>query len=143
MKISEGDRECHDDDEDECFEARKRRRVKKGQSGKYKTYKMELEADDLTELDVREPMVLVKEYRRTKGRRRENRFQIYYVPRSSDGLDFGGGASGGVECGDDVCYVNGRMIEVGDRYDDDDLCIRYDCVAPGSIETDETCDRSK
>ncbi len=148
LKIREGDEECREDDDDECFEAEKRRRINKKSGGGTKTYQMELKAERLSEADVREPMVLVKEYRKVKGRRR-NRFKIIRVPRSTRVFDTTGLApfgTGGVDCGEDVCYINGRSIRVGSSYEDDeDLCVTFECVAPGTIEVDEVrnCDKSK
>ena len=106
---------------------------------------MELKADSLTEEDVREPMVLVKEYRRTNRRKGSgNRFRIYYVPRSG-GFEDGGDSAGLGACDEDVCVLNGERIEVDDSYEDDDLCVEFTCVAPGTMEADElrNCDKSK
>ena len=112
---------CEDDDDgDDCYVALDKERVrgKSGPNGE-KTYQLELQVAELSEEDVSEPMVLVKEYKRSSSSRRNRnngkRYKIYYVPNGPNGLRAGGGSPEELESGEEACVVNGQKIDVDDR----------------------------
>ncbi len=142
MRILEGREECRDGRrDDECFEARRREPVNEGGGGRRsKTYyRMELRVENMSEEDVAEPMAVVKEYRRTDGPG-GNRYKVFYVPRvaefSSSSSSSGSGVRG-IDCGEELCLVNREAIEVGRSFEDEDLCVEFECVAAGYLTAKE------
>lgn len=121
-KIDEGDEECPDD---ECYESSKPDLVR-GDGGE-EEYEIELQFEELQEEDVTLPVMLVKEFRKRGDRRGQKYYQMYRV--TSDSPEEASSEEG--------CVINGDFIEVDDAYEDDDLCVKIECIAAGAVEVDE------
>ena len=108
-------KECPRDAKD-CFTSSNVRQ----KTGQRKTFQVSLEFERLSDEDIENPVVLVREY----GERRDGKkYQIYFLPKEDPDST---GALG--------CVVNGKFVPVDKFYEDDDLCVEAECVSDGEVE---------
>ena len=136
FKVSEGDEECPDR---ECYTSSRTKRVD-ADDGSFalaasntnnvdEVLEIELEFEELLQEDIDAPLYLIKEFRRSGDGRGRRRFEMYKVGSAPPDGD-----EGNV---DEGCVINGDFYEVDDVFEDDDLCVEVECVAPGQVEIKE------
>ena len=81
--VYEGDEECPEDADDNCYYAKRRRRIR---GGKKNEYQMQLIIDKLSRDDLDEPVVLIKDYEHEKTRK--DLFELQFVPKFSPLVDY-------------------------------------------------------
>merc|ERR1719242_747655 len=80
--VYEGEEECPDEGRN-CYTAKRRRRIR---GGKKNEYQMHLIIDKLSRDDLREPVVLVKDYELEKTRK--ELFEVQFVPKFAEIKDY-------------------------------------------------------
>merc|ERR1719367_993555 len=81
--VYEGEEECPDDENGNCYVAKRRRRVR---GGKKNEYQMHLIIDKLSRDDLKEPVVLIKDYEIEKTRK--ELFELQFVPKFAPIKDY-------------------------------------------------------
>jgi hypothetical protein len=81
--VYEGDEECPEDEDENCYFAKRRRRIR---GGKKNEYQMQLIIDKLSRDDLDQPVVLIKDYEHEKTRK--DLFELQFVPKFSPLVDY-------------------------------------------------------
>ena len=103
--VYEGDEECPDEENGNCFVAKRRRKIRN--SGRKNDYQMHLIIDKLSRDDLRYPVVLIKNYEDNKTKK--DLFQMQFVPKFAPLKDYD----------NDDDYDDYEELP-DDEYDDDD-----------------------
>ena len=136
LKVEEGREECLDRN---CYKSSRSSRVDNSDDEDDRfafatatgdeIYEIELEIEELFQEDIDLPLYLIKEFRRKDDDRDLTRYEMFKVGRNPLTND--------IDDLSDGCIVNGEFVEVGDIFEDDDLCIEVECISVGEVDIQE------
>ena len=169
--VYEGEEECPDDENGNCYTAKRRRRVR---GGRKTEYQMHLIIDKLSRDDLREPVVLVKDYEHEKTRK--DLFEVQFVPKfapikdydseeedyeyfdeddddydddegSTEIFDARDRTSFSRKVDDNSCLIKRERVKEGDSISYPRLCVKLVCLKSKNVDVrsmnEDDCRRRK
>ena len=161
--VYEGDEECPDEEDGNCYVAKRRRHIR----GAHKNaYQMRLDIDKLSRDDLSEPVVLIKDYE--DGKTRKDFFELQFVPKfyplgdyddddedydeddyeyyeedEKDSIVFDARDRSRFARKNDInCVIERKRVDVGKSIDYPHLCIRLLCLKSGNVDVRSMNDKS-
>ena len=168
--VYEGEEECPDDENGNCYVAKRRRRVR---GGKKNEYQMHLIIDKLSRDDLKEPVVLIKDYEIEKTRK--ELFELQFVPKfapikdydseeedyeyfdeelpdyddddSTEIFDARDRTSFSRKVNDDSCIIKRERVKEGESISYPRLCVKLVCLKSKNVDVrsmnEDDCRRRK
>ena len=170
--VYEGEEECPDDENGNCYVAKRRRRVR---GGKKNEYQMHLIIDKLSRDDLKEPVVLIKDYEIEKTRK--ELFELQFVPKfapikdydsdeedyeyfdeelpdydnddddSTEVFDARDRTSFSRKVEDDSCIIKRERVKEGESISYPRLCVKLVCLKSKNVDVrsmnEDDCRRRK